>query len=260
MGVSLPLVFLLVFFPSAQRCRMSPRPAKRARLPAALEILEGRLAPAVYTVNQLGDAGNGNVPTKSGDIRFVINQINNSPGTTDTINFALPSGSTIFLTHGQLAFSSGNEHVTVNGLGAGALAIDGASGSMASRVFEFNSANGTFAINALSITGGNGSTTFSATSGTQGGDLNIDNGSVTLTAAVVSHGKVVGSTGLAGAQGPASLGAASTSPRPGRSSSTRPRSAATWRRAARAAMAAVPVRLVARAVRLWGAACTAPDR
>src|SRR5260370_41533148 len=70
----------------SQTVRRQPR-----RLPLIVELLEDRLAPAVYTVNVntdaggAGGAGNGLL----GDLRYCITQANLNPGAGNTINFAI---------------------------------------------------------------------------------------------------------------------------------------------------------------------------
>jgi hypothetical protein len=69
--------------------RSAPRANARHARPQ-LEPLEDRLAPAVYTVDRLGDAGAG--AGVMGDIRYAVNQANASVGVADTINFNIAGG------------------------------------------------------------------------------------------------------------------------------------------------------------------------
>src|SRR5437667_5697166 len=60
------------------------RPTRRKFGPS-VEILENRAVPAVYTLDRLGDIGNGT--GDSGDLRYLINRLNNSVDQDNTINF-----------------------------------------------------------------------------------------------------------------------------------------------------------------------------
>src|SRR5438552_1669745 len=64
------------------------RRRSRARLGLNF-LLEDRVTPTTYTVNDIGDAGNGS--GNSGDLRYCITQANSNGG-PDTINFSLGSG------------------------------------------------------------------------------------------------------------------------------------------------------------------------
>ncbi|HZY83244.1 MAG TPA: hypothetical protein VFE78_00320 [Gemmataceae bacterium] len=65
---------------------LRPRPSFRPRL----EVLEGRLAPAVFTVSNTNDGG-------SGSLRQAILDANSAPG-TDTVQFAIPGAGTHTIT------------------------------------------------------------------------------------------------------------------------------------------------------------------
>ena len=61
------------------------------RLRPVLEVLEGRVVPATFTVNSLGDAGSGS--NDSGDLRYCINQANaNNQATRQTSRVTSPTG------------------------------------------------------------------------------------------------------------------------------------------------------------------------
>lgn len=51
-----------------------PTKRHRNKVSLSLEVLEDRLAPAAFTVDRLGDVGNG--AGNSGDLRYVITQLN----------------------------------------------------------------------------------------------------------------------------------------------------------------------------------------
>jgi hypothetical protein len=126
-----------------------------------VEVLEGRLAPAVLTVNtwvdettadsylSLREAINAvNASSESGLSSAEQAQIVGTLGSNDTIQFD-PSltGQTITLASGELLIS---QNLAINGPGAASLTI---SGGQASRVFEVGSST-TLAISGLSIANG----------------------------------------------------------------------------------------------------------
>jgi predicted outer membrane repeat protein len=132
--------------------RPSPRPAKPVRryAPPRVEALEARLAPAgpTFTVDLLGDANAADPfdPTgHSGDIRYCINQADQSPVVV-TVKFASSiAGQTITLTHGELPVTA---PMVIDGEGNNITV----SGNSASRVFDVTGANDT--ISHLALTGG----------------------------------------------------------------------------------------------------------
>ena len=65
----------------------SARPRKRTGKRLTLEALEERTMLTAYTVNSTGDSGSGT--GTSGTLRYVLNQLDASGGTTNTINFSL---------------------------------------------------------------------------------------------------------------------------------------------------------------------------
>src|SRR5947209_6300560 len=108
--------------------------AKKKPVAGRLRVrdLEARVMPSTtYLVNLPGDVGNSSGAT-SGDIRFAVTQANANPGSTILFNTAL-SGSTITLSHGELAITS---NMKILGPGAASLTISGSSGATSSRVFD----------------------------------------------------------------------------------------------------------------------------
>src|SRR5437899_817529 len=66
--------------------RQNRRSSIDARRRPVIEMLEERWAPAVYTVDRLGDAGNG--AANAGDLRYVLTQLSMSQDANNTIGFA----------------------------------------------------------------------------------------------------------------------------------------------------------------------------
>jgi hypothetical protein len=60
----------------------------RRRFRPRLEVLEDRLAPAVWTVVNTADANMGNAATNQGDLRWCLSQA----GAGDTVDFNIPGG------------------------------------------------------------------------------------------------------------------------------------------------------------------------
>src|SRR6516225_1657417 len=107
---------------SAMKRPRTPRPTAGRRFPALrLEHLEGRDAPAVFTVTNLADAG-------PGSLRAAVAAANTAPG-ADTVRFALGLHGTIAL-GGEIAVTS---DVTIAGPGANVITV---SGKNATRVFD----------------------------------------------------------------------------------------------------------------------------
>jgi len=122
---------------------------------------------ATYTVNQLGDAGDG-VCDATCTLRDAVNNANNSAD-NDVINFSVTGTITLGGTELQI-FNNGS--LTINGPGANQLSI---SGNMQSRVFSINS-GAIVTINGINVTGGNG--VGNNSSGNGGGIFS--NGSTTI--------------------------------------------------------------------------------
>jgi hypothetical protein len=156
--------------------RMTGRPQTRrapARKPSPrfrphLETLERRNVPSTLTVTNNLDSG-------AGSLRAEIAIAN--PG--DTISFA-PSldNQTIKLTSGQLVV---NKLLTIQGPGAGQLAI---SGGNTSRVFEVYGVNTNVLLSGLTITQGNGGGNLA--SGDGGGIVNTNGSTLTINGCTLS--------------------------------------------------------------------------
>src|SRR5262249_28270605 len=104
--------------------RPASKPVRRARL--AVEALEDRAVPAVFTVNTVTDAGpflTGEGAAASGDLRYCIAQADNAPG-ADTIEFALPADSVIRLSQ-TLRLITGPDGLSIRGETAVILTISG---------------------------------------------------------------------------------------------------------------------------------------
>ena len=103
-----------MFNSSTSPPRRSPRrrAAPRPRARPALSVLEGRLAPAVFTVTTLNDSG-------AGSLRDAIAQANASPG-ADAIIVQPGLAGTITLASALPAVS---DDLTVTGPGAAALTV-----------------------------------------------------------------------------------------------------------------------------------------
>lgn len=125
--------------------RSAPKPPRRrasgcrAGFRPRLEPLEDRTVPATFTVSNLADAGNGS-------LRQAVLDANTLPG-ADDIRFADGLQGTIALTGGQLSIT---DHLTIDGPGAGLLAV---SGNHQSRVFNI-SGGAVVGIDDLTITNG----------------------------------------------------------------------------------------------------------
>ena len=152
--------------------RRSVPSGRRAGFRPRLESLEDREVPATFTVSNLADAGNGS-------LRQAVLHANALLG-ADTIHFADGLQGTIALTGGQLSIT---DHLTIDGPGAGLLAV---SGNHQSRVFNI-SGGLTVAIDDLTITDGRAV-------GTGGGILNTGS-TLTLDRVVLSNNQAVGAPG-----------------------------------------------------------------
>ncbi len=149
--------------------RLRPR-ALAARL--SVEPLEGRTVPSNFTVGNLADSGEGS-------LRQAILDANAQPG-ADLIRFAPAArDGTIALTSGQLSIT---DHLTIDGPGAGRLAV---SGNYASRVFQISSGVKA-SIDGLTVTHGRALL--------RGGGI-LNAGTLTLSHAIVSDNRVIGLPG-----------------------------------------------------------------
>jgi Bacterial Ig-like domain (group 3)/Right handed beta helix region len=92
------------------------RKSHRVRVRLRFEVLEDRLAPAVYTVNAITDTGTGTGLT--GDLRYCINQSNSDSG-PDTIQFQPGQEGVIDLstTEGGQGTLTISNNVTIDGFG-----------------------------------------------------------------------------------------------------------------------------------------------
>jgi hypothetical protein len=147
----------------------------RTRLPKPtrlrVEPLEDRAVPAAFTVSNLADDG-------PGSLRAAIAAANANPG-ADLIDFAPRLRGTVALTGGELAVT---DDLLIAGPGARRLAV---SGGDASRVFRIEG-GATVVMDGLTVTRGNGLL--------RGGGIRND-GTLTLSRAVVSDNVVVGTPG-----------------------------------------------------------------
>jgi predicted outer membrane repeat protein len=103
---------------SSRKLRPKPPPKVRTVRPR-LEILEDRTAPAVFTVTNLGDLGIGN--DNSGDLRYCINQANQSTDPDNFISFDSNLQGTINL---NAALPALNTNVMISGPGSGSPQVD----------------------------------------------------------------------------------------------------------------------------------------
>jgi hypothetical protein len=203
---------LKVVNPKAAAAARGPgrkRRSPRGRFIPRLELLEGRLAPAVLIVNTSADETTPdsllslreaisvvNTQTTSGLSAAELNQISGTLGSNDTIQFD-PSlnGQTITLTMGVLGIGN---NVAIMGPGPNTLTI---SGNNTSQVFMVNhsivSLSGLTIANGASIDGGgilneNGSTltvtncTFSGNSASLGGGIENFHATLTVTNCTLS--------------------------------------------------------------------------
>jgi hypothetical protein len=155
------------------RRRVQRFPGKRATFRPTLEALEGRIVPSTLTVTSAADSG-------AGSLRADIA----AAQAGDTIAFA-PSlaGQTITLTSGELVI---NKSLTIQGPGAGLLAI---SGGNTSRVFEVSgstTAGPNVLLSGLTITGGNGRGGPVDSDG-GGGVLNRNGSTLTISGCTLSN-------------------------------------------------------------------------
>lgn len=158
--------------------RRSVPSGRRAGFRPRLEPLEDRSVPATFTVLNLGDSGDGS-------LRQAVLDANALPG-ADDIRFADGLQGTIALTGGQLSIT---DHLTIDGPGAGLLAV---SGNHQSRVFNI-SGGAVVGIDDLTITGGQ-------VVGDGGGILNTG-GTLTLDRVVLTDNHAVATTNNANGRG-----------------------------------------------------------
>src|SRR5271166_241169 len=120
-----------------------PHRSHRRRL--TLEPLESRALLSTFTVNSLGDTGTGS--GLSGDLRYVITQVDQTPG-DNTINFAVTG--TITLNSALPVLSNTTGVTDIEGPGANLLTV---SGNNAVRVFTVDTGV-TATLTGLTISGG----------------------------------------------------------------------------------------------------------
>ena len=103
--------------------RHSDQPRRSAHRALALEPLEDRSVPAVFTVNSLADIAPGgfNPADSVVTLREAVERANALAG-ADTIRFAANLRGTVTLAHGELTVS---DDATIRGNGAGRLAVSG---------------------------------------------------------------------------------------------------------------------------------------
>ena len=125
------------------------RPHARRRL--RLERLEDRALLSTFTVNSLGDTGTGS--GLSGDLRYVITQVDQTPG-DNTINFAVTG--TITLNSALPDLSNTTGLTDIEGPGAASLTVarSSASGTPDFRIFTVD-AGVTVRLSGMTIAGGN---------------------------------------------------------------------------------------------------------
>ena len=161
--------------------------------PGGSKRLEDRtLLSTAFTVDSNGDAdqGSGN----SGDLRYVINQVNGLVPTTGdaTITFFSVTGPiTLDSALPDLTYTGGL--IDVEGPGAASLTVarNSAAGTPDFRIFTIDT-NTHIKMVGLTITGGLAAA---------GGGLLIDGGTVSLTKVTVTQNQAVGTAGAAGASG-----------------------------------------------------------
>ena len=142
---------------------------------------------ATYTVNQLGDAGDGFCDATC-TLRDAVTNTNNS-GANDVIDFAVTGIITLGGTQLQIA---NNGSLTINGPGADQLSI---SGNMQSRVFSINS-GAIVTINGIKVTGGNG--VGNNSSGNGGGIFSSGGTTITINNSTISSNTAVRGGGMSG--------------------------------------------------------------
>ena len=159
---------------------------------AISEALEPRTLLSGIVVETAGDDAGNNTPTLSGSIyqaqtlRDAVN-FANSQGVAAAISFdpgAFASPQTITLTHGPLSISTVSGNITIEGPGAGLLAI---SGNNSSRVFDL-ATGATAELDNLTITRGN--------AGQANGGAIVSDGNLTITDSVISDSSAFDGGGI----------------------------------------------------------------
>src|SRR5579883_1066767 len=194
------------------------RPSARPRL----EALEDRtlLSAQNYLVTVGGDAGVADPtdPTgRSGDIRYCIEQADQTGNAGSTINFSGTVGNLITLTHGELVVS---QNMTITGPSASGLTISGGykvttiNGftfiNPGSRVFDVTANGETVTIAGLTIADGDASPFQTTTPGNQGGDI-FNGSTLILNNDVVKNGLAEGTIGGPDGRGGGIFNASGTS-------------------------------------------------
>jgi hypothetical protein len=132
---------------SVRSCEMRPFQTFRPKL----EILEGRLTPAAYTVNALTDTGAG--LGNSGDLRYCITQANASADLSSTITFSNTTTGTVTL---NSALPSSGRNLTITGPTGSYTDLEitrsSAAGTPNFRIFNLS---GTSTISGMTLSGGN---------------------------------------------------------------------------------------------------------
>lgn len=175
----------------AATAKLTVKPRRRRH--PALDVLEDRTAPAVFTVNGLGDDTNADSTLSLREAVAIINgggtdaghnllsraltsgelaEISGALGSNDTIQFTPGLNGTITLNGNQLALTN---PVSIQGPGSGVLAING---NGASRVFGILNTGIAVSISGLTIAGGSGGG-FGGGVFVLGGTVNLSNLSFT---------------------------------------------------------------------------------
>jgi len=148
---------------------LSPRRRSRGRW--MLEVLEDRTLLSLFTVNSLGDSGTGS--GNSGDLRYVINQVDSTSG-DNTINFSVTG--TISLSSALPDLSNTTGLTDIEGPGAANLTVAGSFNELRPfRIFTVDP-NADANLVGLTITGG--------LAGSGGGIYNA--GTLTVTNSTIS--------------------------------------------------------------------------
>jgi hypothetical protein len=136
--------------------------------------LEDRVAPAAYTVNDLGDAATGT--GNSGTLRYVIHQANNSTDASNTITITVNGTTTL----GSALEPLTSKITSITGPGASNYTVQRDTSRGNFTIFNIN-ADTAITISGLTVTKGNGY----GNGGFGGGIYNL--GDLTLTACVITQ-------------------------------------------------------------------------